>query len=460
METDEMYARQVNPGMRMMLKHVMHAITPEPESVPVAESRGFDLGLDWQTAPVLAVARRESEELRFGARLCKAILNEIANTTINRGKPNLYSALMGLAAQNGIAEADLQEATANTQEKTVAQLLNVTATNVDDLNETRQVQKAFADLLRQQFSSAGLSSVDDEIVTVEQIRACLTQYDQFKDTKENNRTKYFMVPNPDYLNSQSVDTAPPFILVPNDDMVATPEELRRHNETGGAPLRRDPEVADLLETRDLLWSLSIPEIRQKNLDALWNHSITDTFQDKVKNDPAVHLAENRAAHGVAVTTVITRNADQKKSEPEELRILRYRPSGQNVDRVLILGESHIEKDLQDTLKNQGVLYFDRNDWFSAKSVKSFVDDLTRENPAVGRDVLLAAFELRHDFNQDKKGSSGFDQLFSAPARTCCTPNYILGASARPSLELKKSMVAAPTAKAPQPVSTLSLPLNA
>jgi len=144
----------------------------------------------------------------------------------------------------------------------------------------------------------------------------------------------------------------------------------------------------------LLDSLTLPLIGKKNFDRLWTTDLSRTGKWD-RTNPALEVAENRSSTGLAVTSVICKNAQTNR--PCELLIVR----NNHKNHTVIVGDA-IDPKLKERLKKAGlgITYVNRHHT-EAKELVMHLNQVFDDNFNL-RNLMIKAFRLRHSLRHADK----------------------------------------------------------
>lgn len=263
-----------------------------------------------------------------------------------------------IAAHSGVGEIRLKESARGGIER-IGDLYDY-----NKLNQPEERIKALRDLMVEDLrkTNAGLSDDNEKVIPAADVSRAVKQL-------------------------AAIDiSAKPAIFVANDNAAtfgANPFAAVLTSESG---------TAEKLAARDgFLQALSVPELRQKTLQGLWDKSVIDALGLEA-NDEAVKLATKTSASGLGVTTLLTTH----NGKDEALHVFHAPAEGERPERVVVVGGA-ADKRLKALLKSSGVTYVDSNDITAATAVNDAVEDalVGKADKDRLRQGLTAAFLLRN-----------------------------------------------------------------
>ncbi len=351
-EIDEDYKRELGFGMSTVLKHVNEAFRNMPKVSTSSESNGFDVDDDWSVAPTIPTKVDDLAE-NFGANLCQSIISDIEETAARRGKVNLFKQLLESAKTAGIVSAKLDEGTSNDR-ATIAELLNTKDTSEKFMEEDKplysnveshvtntkseDIRNSLCDYLRT--LEPTLPSDNDAIIKTSEVKLTLDMLISAQKRMEDDRARFMIVPNPEFLADNSGE-AQAFALVPTNDT---------------SPVK-DVEITfdakeDLMDHKKFLKILTMPEIGERNIVSMFNRVFDETFS----NDPLEEqrIAQNTSPTGVAATTLVCKTENNGELEDVIFRVVtKASPEGR---KTIIASTDPIDDELKEALKVAGITH--------------------------------------------------------------------------------------------------------
>ena len=399
-EVDEEYSKKEGIDFRKIKQHLEEAIPLRPRMQQHDAPVSLDMK-SWGGAPKLSEKVDENPSLRFGTRLAEFLERMVYEKSGAVGKRRLYAKLQKSMEEFGLREVHLIEG-ARSKQRSVEEDLNISAFADRDLGKQAQLaRKVFCDYLRT--VDPQLSANDEDIVTVQKLRAALETISQ-KDTAANHE---LFVVNRD-LDSL---TKSPLVTAEIRDAAVYSMEERGF----------DFELKDLVHHDDLMASLALPTVGGKNLGAVWEGNLRLLEQkadaslppspaaanqnqpsaDTTPTNPAhngaesLHVAENKSIHGIATTTLQVLFSDAQGDRAVSVHIVHN--SLRN--KTLVVSEKAPSK-LLAAFREAGIIHVDRNDPGAKAKVESALTELTRSMPAAMKDRLKEAFKYRNDVDAE------------------------------------------------------------
>jgi hypothetical protein len=412
-EIDDSYHKEVTVDFRKIIAHIGEAMEHRPTVRGPGESEGFDLSLPLDKAPAFAVEDNDPEPIgqSFGTRLASVIVRQIVKDTLERGKPELYKQLIRHAADCGLIEAPLHEGMKNEQ-RGVADLLN---DNPFD-SPVRDVQAEFVrdimcERLRDQFP--GLSAGNDDIMQVEIVSRALAALDE-----ENALPGADISPVVFNDDAATVHRAPFAAL---DSVDTTPR-----GQSEDAPAPAVPDAENLVGQKAFIATLAAPGLRQHNLAAIWNNALTSSgvvanSAENKDRDEGLAIAENNSATGLALTTVMVR-PDSGAAKAVPLHVLW----NSKTDRLLVVGEGAIGKEMRKAFSLARVTYVDRLEKDADKKANAALGAVLSEEGRKHAPTLKNAFLMRNMMaSSDQEQAASLAQLMTERDAECFLPHYLV-----------------------------------
>jgi hypothetical protein len=419
-EIDELYSAKVSIDFRKVILHINEALERVPSATSGDLSHGID-GSDWNKAPAIVAAKEKEDPSRhFGTRLASTILNHVSGTTIEMGKTNLYRQIMQIATDCGLATPMLQEGKPSTR-RTIAGLLdeNPYASEVPEV-KAQLLRDMMCDYLREQ--DPRLSKDNNELMSVRNVREALAALAAAKTPsapdigKENEpqavaeRTIAVFNDDLDTVQAQPIITAP---LRDAVDVLTAAE--------GEAVT---PSAGQLLSRDAVLYGIATPALRAGNLTAIWNDALSraglahDASESNVADSLAI--AENRSKTSLAVTTLMVANQNGKTAQA--LHIVWNNAH----DRVLIVGEGSLPRQVRASFANTRVQYVDRNDRNAVNKAEVALNAVVGNGLADEKlaDRLKTAFLMRNGLDSiAEQEKTGLAELLVRRDVKTFLPNY-------------------------------------
>lgn len=398
---DEEYASQVSIDFRKVIQHIEFATPLRPEQSDVGVKHKFNKKF-LSEQPEFDERPDEDLALNFGKRLTDLISRKMYETSGARGKPNLYRELKRLMKESGLKELHLQEA-ARSNRKSVEELLSISV--FDDKNPSKQAelaQKLLCDYLRE--TDDRIAATDNEkIVTLTKVKQAL---DTLRET-DTSETHELTVPNLDHetLSSQ------PFVAA---EILDTADESRVDE-------LDSKSLDDLVTHDDLIATLAVPVIGEKNLDAVWETNLSAYLKQEqqstasaedgadpanddlgpMEEDEGMNIAENRSSTGIATTTLVVKKVKDGQAEDLSVHIVRNNDRGKT---LVVSGE--VSPRIEAIFKEAGITHVNRDEPNAASRVESALNDILRGTPEKTKERLKFAFLLRNlDEENEKAGIS-------------------------------------------------------
>lgn len=412
-EIDDTYHKEITIDFRKISAHIAEALERRPSVVAPEDGDGYDPAASLEEAPVIpglansdAAAEEAETASSFGARLSNVIVRHIVATTLERGKTGLYKQLMQLAADCGVLEPQFHEARRSPR-RSIASLLNDNPYN-SPVREVRAelVRDLLCGRLREAHGDA-VSAPNDEIMPAGAVSRAL-------DRLESGPSAGVVVFNTDpagvheqpFAGTRSIDTAA--------------------DAAGGACAT--PPAAALVAQRELLATFAAPGLRQHNLTALWNKAAAPPTAETPSQpaDESRAMVRNDARTDYAVTTVVVRadgtGEGGAAAKPVLLHLVWNKPD----DRLLVVGEGALGKDLRTAFNNSGISYVDRLDEGAVRKIDPALTAVLGTKDKKLRDSVKGAFLARNMLpsGQDESGNQAGALLVRRDAQ-CYLPHYLV-----------------------------------
>lgn len=399
----ESFKKEVSVDFRKISYFLNKAFQPKPVVRPPSGAN------DVEITPLIGDTDipETPEDIRrkIGTHMTYVIMDWIISISYERGKDDLGNQLMRLAADCALIDPQLIEGLPSSR-RTFAELLdeNVFENNHPDARATL-VRDLLCDYLRKKLP--GLSDDNDDIMPTSAVHRAIEEIN-----KKNPRLAVF---NDDL---DSLDASP---LQEADGIDLTP--------INGQKSPALPAAERLVSRYALLASLAAPDLRERNLAALWNDALSASGAVSrgigEMTDNSLGMAENRAANGVAVTTVIVRDSDDKgaaKSAP--LHILWNK----NFDRILVVGEGDISSGLKRAFNDARVFYVDSKTADAEKCLQNGIGYIFGKEDKSLRKAVSNAFLMRNRLptNDDGKETEGnLEDILLQKNLDCFLPHYLV-----------------------------------
>ncbi len=400
-EIDERYNAEVSIDFRKIMDHFKEAMEARPSVIPLSESEGYDTG-EWTAAPDASdFTGYDDPSVLFGTNLTRVIVNHINKTTKDINKNALHKKLERHAADCGVGEAQLLEGK-NSTRKNIAKLLddNPYESDVADVR-VAYLRDLLCDYLRQ--NHTGIQDDNDKVLTVPMVAQAL----------DGLKGSGFVAFN------NNIDT--PLHKVGIVDSLLQEEG----NNT--------PLAQGLLSRDAFLRTLAAPDLRNRNLKAVWNEAISASGAvakgqgDTI--DESVAMAENTSKTGLAVTTIVVSHGEgEGKTKPVPLHIVW----NSKADKLLVVGDGAIDPDLKRAFNMSNAVYIDRAEQGAVKKIETALKRVVSGKNSRDGNFLKAAFLMRNTLGSlEKEEKVSLQELMVNKEIKSLWPHYITNRPARP-----------------------------
>lgn len=374
--SDRDYRSQVTVGRRRIIDQMIKALR---FAVPV-----YSDDVERPKTELSGGAReQEPIEAHFGDRLAKGLLEDIHTSTTN--KEELRSLLLKKAEELNLLSQSTQE-TRVMEEKALHNLLNIDANKVKLPAEMEKTHNLLCDYLRdmhKEVTGIELTGDNSDIIKPSDLTHALTKYlnEDIGSRRLTTRTAEFVVPDTSDFEPQAIrdrredltnperDATPFRVIVggvPFAGDAQSEQGKKLKNEGEGLEDLRIAQTQDLVDAKNFLVSLAIPELKDNNLKALWNQHghITDSEKDEKGAEAFTdsnRVLENRSATGLAFQMILAKSVDATGAEKDEyLYVVHDSKGNDGAGKTLITGSVEINDRLKDALDKQGITYVNRN----------------------------------------------------------------------------------------------------
>jgi len=414
-EIDDTYSGEVTIDFRKIMAHISEAMEYRPEILAPEDSEGYDLSAALDRKPEMPEDMMENEDpaVQFGTWFSNVLVRHIVATTVERGKMGLYHQLMRHAADCGLTGAQLHEGM-RSGACSVADLLNDNP--YDSKNPDIQaelVRDLLCQSLRERYKD--LSKDNNDIMSVGVVRRALEDLAEQEAAPELTQSPAAAIfnDNPDALNVR------PFITIENVDM--TPDA-----QSGKSPAT--PQAANLVAQREILASIVAPQLRERNLQAMWNKALSNSGivaeGNDVEKDESLAIAQNDSESGLALTTVMVAGEARGKQTPKAVPLHLVWNRAQ--DKLLVVGEGKVTPDLKKAFNYSRTVYVDRLEADADKRIASALNGIVGVNNSKMDELLKGAFLMRNMMPsaQDEE-QSALGKLMASRGVNCYLPHYLV-----------------------------------
>ena len=416
-EIDESFKKETSVDFRKISYFLNRAFMPKPVVRPPDDEQGARI------TPLLSSFDMPDDpskiEQKLGTHMSYAILDWIVNKTYEQGKHALGNQLMQLASDCGVVEAQLSEAKAS-KRKSIITLLDDEPFDSQYRDKRMSWTRDIAvDYLRDTYTDAKFPDDNDEILPASIIDRAVAEIEA-KDAALPEGAPIedlaLLHTDMDHFESQ------PFKLTKVYDAAA--QMLKGESANIPAP-------EELATQESFLRSLSIPDLRDRNLEAIWNTNfsesgvVANTLEDVV--DHALAIAENTSDSGLSATTVMARTIDgDGKSKPTPMHVVWNK----NQDKLLVVGEGQISGSLKSAFNSSRVIYVDRMHNDAVMQVKKGLAEIVgAENYGFRADLknaLLMRTSVSGSAEEDFEQS--LDTVLASKNTVSYLPKYIMAPS--------------------------------
>lgn len=418
-EIDDTYHKEITIDFRKIGAHIAEALERRPSVVAPEDGEGYDPAASLEDTPAIPGladandAEAEAETAAsFGARLSSVIVRHIVSTTLERGKTGLYKQLMQLAADCGVVEPQFHEARRSPR-RSIASLLNDNPYN-SPVREVRAelVRDLLCGRLRDAHGDA-ISASNGDIMPAGAVSRAL------------DRLEAESPAGPVVFNTDSAGVhETPFAAIRSVDAAAESADSACM-----APSAEPPAAAALVAQRDLLATFAAPGLRRHNLTALWNAAAAAPAAEGPAQpaDESRAMARNDAKTDYAVTTIVVRADGTGEGGGAARPVLLHLVWNKPDDRLLIVGEGALGKDLRTAFNNSGTSYVDRLDEGAARKIEPALTAVLGTKDKKLRDAVKGAFLARNMLGsgQDESGNQAGALLVRRDVQ-CYLPHYLVG----------------------------------
>ncbi|MGZ9098023.1 MAG: hypothetical protein ACXW30_06995 [Micavibrio sp.] len=424
MEIDERYKSEVSIDFRKILDHIKEAMEFRPDVKSSHESEGYSRD-DWNKAPVLPKTYVQDDPImQFGTRLCSVIINHISKTSADIGKVALFKQMMVHAADCGVLEARLTEAK-KSDNLPIPQLLDENPFDSRSIElQAVIVRNMICAHIRE--NNPEVQAADDEILSPGMVKSVIEQMEAPELEVEGPAPAE---PEDAYDSNEVVVINPELESVSGTPLteVSTLDLMR----AGPKAAELMPTLNDLLRDDDLLATLAMPRVGDRNLSALWNNAISRSGLvaegDGDLKDASLKIAEGHADHALALTTVMVRHETAHGAKASPLHILWNRDN----DRIMIVGD-HLRPSLTNIFQHRGITFISRDDKNALSKIKAALPRVLGPTMAAEEVKLKTAFLMRNMMeDQGQEDTASLAELLVHKDVKNYLPNYILNRTLRP-----------------------------
>lgn len=386
---------------------------------------------------------------KLGTNMSYAILDWIINKTYEQGKVSLGNQLIQLATDTGIIEGKFFEAKAS-ERRTLKTLLDRNPYD-SDREEVRLewTRDSIVNYLRDGHEGKEFTDNNDEILPVSVVKRNLEviKADDEANLAAQSEAHAQNSVEEDQENSEAeaettAETTIEFeprldnLVVPNEDISSfASEPLTSVSLHDAAPAIlsgghvETPGADDVVDQGAFLRSFTIPDLRSRNLSALFNTAVSDSkvvvssLGEVV--DEALAMAEGRSDTGLSATTVMLKTQTEAGAKLTPTHVVWNEPQ----DKILVVGEGAVSHSLKSAFNNSHVAYVDRLAEDAERQVTRALSEVLGAENYDHRDDLKRALLVRSTMLQstDDDFDASLAEVLSSKKTASYLPNYVMSA---------------------------------
>ncbi len=264
-EIDEEYSKKEGVDFRKIKQHLEEAISIRPR-MEQAGTPVFADFKDFMKEPVMMEKIEENQALGFGTRLVEFLERMVYEKSGAVGKQKLYEKLKSAMKESGLRDISLQEGALSGQ-KSVESCLNISSFSDRDLGKQAQMaRKVLCDYIRQ--VEPEITAEDEQIMTLKTVRDAIGTVEKRDMAKDNT----LFIVNRD------------FETLTNEPLVEARIEDDAYYLTHDLEAQLDFDL--LVHHDDLMASLALPTVSNKNLSAVWGEDLSGLMK-KIQGEELV-----------------------------------------------------------------------------------------------------------------------------------------------------------------------------